>query len=288
MSKMRIIFFAFLLSLGFLSFHDTHECDIDSQIISDRLESKIVGRSVEFKVYLPKNEKNIDKTYPVLYLLHGHGGNEKNWFEKEQGNIPSLLDSLRCIKKVPPIVAITFDAGNSWYVDSKEAMESFFLNEFIPYIESKYPIDGAKGRYIAGNSAGGYGSLRFSLLRPNLFECAILLSPASYEPLPPSLSSSRKVEAFALNGVFNDSIWHSYSYTKLWDSFIKSKEKPKFYLSAGDDDAYNIAPVVTAIQQVMKSQKVQNELRISNGGHDWTCWRYHITDALVSIFSEGK
>jgi enterochelin esterase-like enzyme len=288
MNKYKIILIAIILSIGLLSFYESYQCETESQIINGTINSKILGKNVAYSIYLPFKESDASVRYPVLYLLHGHGGDETNWFQKDQGNMAFLMDSLRCIKKIPSMVAVSFDAGNSWYVDRKEKMESFYFQEFIPFIESIYPVDSFRGRYIGGNSAGGYGSLRFALQKPDWFKSAILLSPASYEPLPPAISSARKIEAFALNGVFNDSIWHHYSYTRLWDPFLTSTKKPKFYLSVGDDDVYNIVPVVTTLQQRMLQQQIPYELRITDGGHDWACWRANISEALVSIFSERK
>lgn len=288
MNKNIFLRFAIVLSFGLLSFSALQLRETNSKVIQGSIDSKILKKTVAYAIYLPYEESNPGFTYPVLYLLHGHGGDESNWFEKGQGNIPFLLDSLRNLEQIPPLIAVSVDAENSWYVDRKEKMEKFYLEEFIPFIESSYPVDIKKGRFLGGNSAGGYGALRFALQRPDWFDSTILLSPAAYEPLPPVISSSRKIEAFALNGVFSDSIWHHYSYTQLWDSFLKSTKKPKFYLSVGDDDAYNIVPVVTTLQQLMYQQQIPNELRITDGGHDWVCWRAHLTEALVSIFSERK
>jgi S-formylglutathione hydrolase FrmB len=183
---------------------------------------------------------------------------------------------------------VSANAGNSWYVDSVESMESFYLDEFIKHVEASLDFNGDFKRYIAGNSAGGYGTLRFTLLQPGSFESAILLSPAAYEPLPPVVSSSRKVEAFANDGKFNDSIWQSYSYTHRIDSFLQKKEKPKFYLSVGDDDNYNIVPVVTKLQQLFLKNNVPNELRVMDGGHDWTFWKKSFVNFLTEICIEEK
>lgn len=288
MSNIKIILLVVLASIGGWSFIEYDPCETQSQVLKGTIDSKILGKKVAYKIYLPFKIDDATSTYPVLYLLHGHGGDESNWFDSDKGNIPVLLDSLRCVKQIPPFIAVSVDAENSWYVDRTEKMETFYLEEFIPFIESNYPIDIKNGRYLGGNSAGGYGALRFALQKPDWFQDVILLSPASYEPLPPAISSSRKIEAFALNGVFNDSIWHHYSYTRLWDSFMGGNKKPKFYLSVGDDDVYNIVPVVTTLQQLMYQQQIPNELRITDGGHDWVCWRAHISEALVSIFSERK
>ncbi|HAT63862.1 MAG TPA: esterase [Flavobacteriaceae bacterium] len=283
MKKSVIFVFLFLIAFSLQSCKE--EIQKSESIVQDEtITSTLLKRTLPYKIYLPEAYQDSTKSFPIVYLLHGHGGDEKDWFIEDEGNIKVFLDSLIQHKIIPPIIAVTAHAGNSWYINRPEPMESFYLDEFIPFIEATYRVDTAQGRIAAGDSAGGYGALRFSLLRPELFQNVILLSPASYEPLPPAISSSRKVAAFAKNGVFNDSIWKSFSYTHRWENIKKAPKKPKYYLSVGDDDAYNIVPVITSLQQQMLQDSIPNELRITNGGHDWNCWQQNFSNALTAIF----
>lgn len=240
---------------------------------------------LKYHVYKPAAYENDTRTaYPAIYLLHGHGGDHDDWFQKEEGDVARILDSLIGNELIPPMLAFSLDAGNSWYVDRQVNMETFYMEEFIPETERNFRIDPGKGRFMAGNSAGGYGALRFALKFPSKFDAAILLSPAAYYPAPPNISSSRKVTAFELNGSFNDSIWRSYAYPKLLDSLQAGNEQPAYYLSVGDDDRYNIVPVVSRLQQLFLEYEAKNELRITNGGHDWKCWKVNFANALTEHF----
>lgn len=260
---------------------------LQGTVRSDKINSVKLNREIDYTVYEAPGFRDGNNSLSILYLLHGHGGNNMDWFEETEGNVAYILDSLISEGKIPALVAVSADAGNSWYVDGTEKMNSFYMSEFIPYFEKKYVSDNKDiKRHIAGNSAGGYGALRFALQEPNLFKNVILLSPAAYDPLPPEISSSRKVATFAKDGIFNDSIWESYSYKNLLKSLKSKKKKPVFYLSVGDDDAYNIVPVVTSLQQYFLKEGIANELRITNGGHDWACWRKNFTRALSEIFSD--
>ena len=273
-----------LVAIGLITvFGCKQSTNVAGTVVTDVFISVELDREVAYTLYYPPKYSTSDSLY-ILYLLHGHGGNHEDWFQKEEGNIAPILDSLISNEVMPPMIAISIDAGNSWYVDSKEPMETFYVKEFIPAIEKKLGIVEKPYRLIVGNSAGGYGSLRLSFKYPDLFEEVILLSPAAYEPLPPDISSSRKTEAFALNGVFSDSIWNSYSYTHLVEDFLASNKRPNFHISVGDDDNYNIVPVVTSVQQLMLQHNVENELRITDGGHDWTCWRRNFAVSISSIF----
>ncbi len=254
------------------------------RVVQGELSTEKLPNDVAYQVYLPSTYDSLTTKLPILYLLHGHGGDHQDWFQEEEGDVARLLDSLIQNEIIPPLIATTINAGNSWYVNRDEIqMEDFYLLEFMPFLEKEFRIDTTQ-RIIAGNSAGGYGALRFSLQQPETFQQVILLSPAAYEPLPPAISSSRKVKAFAKDSVFSDSIWSDYSYTHRWNALQNSKKPPFYFLSVGDDDVFNIVPVVTQLQQQMLQDSIPNELRISDGGHDWKCWQFHTTDALSAIF----
>ncbi|MDC7993931.1 alpha/beta hydrolase [Altibacter sp. HG106] len=255
------------------------------KVVQGELSTKKLSNDVAYQVYLPPNYDSLTTKLPILYLLHGHGGDHQDWFQEEEGDVARLLDSLIQNEIIPPLIATTIDAGNSWYVNRDEIqMEDFYLSEFMPFLETAYRID-TNQRIIAGNSAGGYGALRFSLRQPQTFQQVILLSPASYEPLPPAISSSRKVKAFAKDSIFSDSIWSDYSYTHRWQNAQRNDDPPFYFLSVGDDDVFNIVPVVTRLQQQMLQDSIPNELRISDGGHDWKCWKHHTVAALTQIFN---
>lgn len=253
--------------------------------LNDSLFSNTLNKYVNYRYSLPQNyDESI--SVPIIYLLHGHGGSSKDWFASEGGNAVITLTQMAKDNHIPPMIGVSISAGNSWYVDSKEDWESFYINEFIPYFEAIFNFsDTATDRHIAGLSAGGFGALRFSLKYPSKFHNVILLSPASYEPSPPINSSARKIAAFAIDGVFNDSLWLTYSYKHLQSDFLKSVSKPKFHLSVGDDDVFNIVPVVTDLQQFFLKNDVTNELRIINGGHDWECWNTNFKEALSVLFT---
>ena len=68
------------------------------------LESKLLGRAIEYRVYKPAD--TAQKPTTIFYLLHGHGGDHMDWFEKGEGQVGTILDSLIRIGTLPPLVAI--------------------------------------------------------------------------------------------------------------------------------------------------------------------------------------
>lgn len=255
-----------------------------SEIELDTIFLENLNKDIPYQVYLPETYNDKDKL-PILYLLHGHGADDKSWFHPEMGNAATILDSLTNAGAIPPIVAVTMHAGNSWYVDRNEFMEAAYIKEFIPHIESKYRVTNENSsRLIAGNSMGGFGALRFSLKYPELFKASILLSPASYEPVPPAISSSRKIDVFAINGVFNDSIWNSFSYMHLLNN--DTAKYPKFYLSTGDDDPFEIFTVVNGVRAFLMENQIEVETTVIDGEHTWDVWRNRLAYVLTQIYGE--
>lgn len=255
-----------------------------SQMVASKMFSEQLNDSLSYKLYLPANYEQSD-SLPIIYLLHGHGGSDSTWLKKEEGNIKWTLDSLIKNQSIPPLLAATVDAGNTWYVDSHKKMESTLIKEFIPYLEKSYQ-ENIAGHYriIAGNSAGGYGTVRLALKYPDLFKSAILLSPAAYYPLPPPNSSSRKINVFSSDSLLDIEIWKTYAYPNISIDSNKIEDYPFFYISTGDDDEYEIVDVVTQLRSYFLEVGIQHELTIINGGHDWLVWKNRFEYDLINAF----
>jgi len=135
--------------------------------------SRTVGNKRRALIYTPPGYSK-EKKYPVLYLLHGIGGDEKEWLNGGQPQV--ILDNLYAEKKIEPMIvvlpngrAMTNDRanGNIMASDKVEAFATFekdLLKDLIPYIEKNYPvIKDSENRAIAGLSMGGGQSLNFGL-----------------------------------------------------------------------------------------------------------------------------
>jgi len=135
--------------------------------------SKTVGNKRKAIIYTPPGYSN-DRKYPVLYLLHGIGGDEREWLNG--GHPQVILDNLYSDKKVEPMIVVLPNGramkddrptGNIMASDKVQAFASFekdLLNDLIPFIEKNYPvIKDRESRAIAGLSMGGGQSLNFGL-----------------------------------------------------------------------------------------------------------------------------
>jgi enterochelin esterase-like enzyme len=141
--------------------------------------SKTVGSNRKALIYMPPNYSE-NKKYPVLYLLHGIGGDEKEWLKGGQPQV--ILDNLYAENKIEPIIVVMPNGramkddraiGNVMASDKVEAFATFekdLLNDLIPYIEKKFPvIKDREHRAIAGLSMGGGQSLNFGLGNLDIF-----------------------------------------------------------------------------------------------------------------------
>jgi len=135
-------------------------------------QSKTVGTTRKVTIYLPP-QYDKSKKYPVLYLLHGIGGDHKEWM---QGVPNIIMDNLYANKKAEPMIIVMPNGralpndkpeGNVYGADKVRGFEIFerdLIDDLIPFIQGKYSTytDQAH-RAVAGLSMGGGQSLNFGL-----------------------------------------------------------------------------------------------------------------------------
>jgi len=249
--------------------------------------SAVLGRTWAFNVYLPTGYDPAGALrYPVLYLLHGNGADRNEWTLR--GRIRRTADALIESGEIPPAIIVMPDAGNSWYVDLREPIESAFFLELIPVIEKNYrALNTRDARVIGGLSMGAYGALRYVLKYPEKFQAAALLSPAVYNPEPPENSAARSARVFALqggDGSFSPEVWKAYNYPVLFDAFLRKGIKVPIYINSGDDDEFFIEAQAVQLYELLRRNRQPAELRIVNGRHEWAVWESTAADALRYVF----
>src|SRR5262249_10238544 len=117
-------------------------------------DSKTAGTKRKMVIYTPPAFSK-DARYPVLYLLHGRGGNETGW--RRGGRADVILDNLYAAKKAVPMIVVMPNGSISGFEDD-------LLKDIIPYVESHYPVKADREhRAVAGLSMGGRQSLSIGL-----------------------------------------------------------------------------------------------------------------------------
>lgn len=251
------------------------------EILTEIFRSETLGRDYKYTVYLPDSYKNDDKRYPVLYLLHGSGGDENDWLSK--GGARETMDALIARRLIQPMIVVMPGHATAWWVDgATEKGETALIKDVIPHAEGKYRVDSARGnRLVAGLSAGGYGSLNLVFKYPGMFAAAAILSPAIYDPVPPSHSSSESNPQFQKEGKFDSALWKSLNYVSRIETYKQSGIIVPLYIHSGDHDTLGIALQAAMLYEKLRlHQPDAVELRIVNGGHEWMLWRDTLPDAL--------
>ncbi|MBX7052081.1 MAG: esterase family protein [Flavobacteriales bacterium] len=138
------------------------------------VRSEVFSESMKLKsacvVILPDSYDSTHQNYPVLYLLHGYGGNEESWLKLK----PGLTNSA----DLNQLIIVCPDGGyRSWYldspIDSTMKYETFLIEELIPWIDKSYRTKPDRNhRAITGLSMGGHGALYLSVRHPELFGAA--------------------------------------------------------------------------------------------------------------------
>ncbi len=254
------------------------------EVVQAQFASATLGRSWEYNLYRPDGFDPA-RRYPVLYLLHGFGNTRAEWVEK--GDIAAQADRLIASGAIPPCLIVMPSAGESWYIDRQERMETAFIHDLLPEIEAHQGgLAERQGRLIAGVSMGGYGALRFALRYPELFAAAALLSPAIYDPLPPPNSASRRSAAFMAGGTFDPGLWAADNWPTLLEPFSARRIAMPLFVVAGNEDELNIGGHVTGLARAWHARHWPGTFLILSGRHNFEMWRRVMPDALRFLFRQ--
>jgi enterochelin esterase-like enzyme len=266
---------------------------LTGKVIEERtVKSAILNKQVRYSVYLPADYESSERSYPVVYLLHGFTDDNTGWLQF--GEINRFADKAIADGTIPPMIIVMPNGDSSFYInsyDGKEKYEDFFVKEFMPSIEKTYRIRGEKRyRGIAGLSMGGYGSLIYAIKYPQLFAAAAPLSAAVFDDSTLITMPDANYEV-VLGVLFGRGLKGKDRLTKAFydNSILKLVEthsaddlkKVRYWIDCGDDDFLTKGNSLLHIMLVDKH--VPHEYRVRDGAHTWTYWRTGIVDALKFI-----
>jgi enterochelin esterase-like enzyme len=256
------------------------------------LPSKVLQKEMAYSIYLPAGYAQSQRSYPVLYLLHGRTGNEKDWIH--YGLLESQIDQALNAKQLPPMIIVMPQAFDSYYLDSYDdalPYEKYFFEEFIPFIEQTYRVRASREfRAIAGLSMGGYGALHYAMRHPDMFIGCGAMSAAVYSDKAMSSMNQERYDniygpLYGMGEVGEARLsdtWKAYSSFYLLKKTPESElKKIKWYIDCGDDDYLNIGNTLLHLQ--MLEQQIPHEFRVYDGAHNWTYWRMALIPCLRYI-----
>lgn len=255
------------------------------ELLRETFASSALGREAPYTVYLPEGYAAAQAPHPVLYLLHGAGGDEWDWVR--HGGLVATLDGLVARGLMRPTVVVMPTLGPvSWWVNGAgQAAEDALVHDLLPHIERRFPVRRDRaGRAIGGLSMGGYGALHLALRHPQHFCGAALISPAVYDPLPPERSSARSAPPFMHSGRFDAAAWQRLNHPAQLAAYQAAPQKVALWIVSGDHDHLGIAlHSAQLFWRLHALQPRQVELRIVDGDHDWAVFGPALPEALQYV-----
>jgi enterochelin esterase-like enzyme len=240
----------------------------------------------KYAIYFPPDYETSQRTYPVLYLLHGGGDDQTGWVQF--GEVLNITD--KAIKEgiATPMIIVMPDAntGKRGYendITNTWRYEDFFFKELMPFVEKTYRIKSNKRfRAVAGLSMGGAGTFTYALRHPELFSAACPLSAAT-GPLTVEEARTRftrdnsKLSDTAITAYYNRQ-----SVVALVNNIPDSLKKAvRWYIDCGDDDFLYEGNSLVHI--AMRKKEIPHEFRIRDGAHNWTYWRNALPNVLEFV-----
>lgn len=251
------------------------------------LKSEILNMERKFAIYLPPGYEYSQRSYPVLYLLHGAGDDQTGWVQF--GEVQYIADQAFASGIATQMIIVMPDAntGRRGYfndVNNDWRYEDFFFEELMPYVESQYRIKKDKRyRAIAGLSMGGGGTYFYAMHRPDLFSSACPLSASlrnsSFEDFKQGLENNQ-TEVKDPSGLEAYYDRHQ-ALRQIALNAPEDMKSVKWFFDCGDDDFLYEGNSLVHI--AMKKKEIPHEFRIRDGAHNWTYWRESLPQVLSFV-----
>jgi enterochelin esterase-like enzyme len=233
-------------------------------------QSKITGKWRRAHVYTPPGYDNSRTRYPVLYLQHGAGENERGWVEQGRANF--ILDNLIAAKKAKPMILV-IDTGYASFAGAivgtnrsaaTAAFEEVMLKELVPTIDANFRTKSAREhRAMAGLSMGSGQTLNITLKHLDKFAWIGAMSGAPRQGFD---------VATAYDGAFREAA-----------AFKKVK---LLWLGAGTAEERFHASTM-AMHEALNRAGIRNVFYSSPGtDHEWQTWRRSLHDFAPRLFQD--
>jgi len=236
-------------------------------LLDDHLVSPIIGDTFAYRVYLPPDYLNAPaRRYPVLYVLHGNGGNYTEWSDSF---LPEQIDRMIVANDVDPMIVVMPDDGEATYFanwDNGPRWGDYITEDVVSTIDQRYrTIVSPSGRAIGGLSMGGLGALNLAFQHPDVFGVVGAHSPSvRLEPDP------------NLWFLTDDNFWE---HNPIWLAKNRSGlDSLKIWMDAGSDDVW--LPNIDAVRETLLAEGLQVEWHEFPGPHEAVYWIDHVPDYL--------
>ena len=221
---------------------------------------------MHYMIVLPADYDRSQRRYPVLYLLHGWAGDYKNWV---------TLTNLVGYSQPYPMIIVTPDAQNSWYMNSatiaEDRFEDYIADDLIREIDRQWrTIASSHRRAIAGLSMGGYGSILFGVKHSDLFAVVGSVSGAFDGPL--GIEQVMPVLRESIDRAFGTADNATRTTNNIF-SLLENAEGPKLpylFLECGSQDP--LLPSNRKFVMELSAKNIPYEYHEYPGAHSWEFW----------------
>lgn len=223
------------------------------------VHSEAMHKDVQVVMVVPEKKGN----YPVIYLLHGHGGNATSWV--------GLKPELPQIAEEKGIIFVCPDGKNSWYWDSPTnkdvKYETFVARELVAYVDKNYPsIADRKKRAITGLSMGGHGGMWLSMRNKDVFGAA------------GSMSGGLDIRPFPNNWNMKDQLGEESKNRGVWEEHTAINQIDNLrngdlaiIIDCGYDDFF--FEVNNDFHKKLRKYGIDHDFIVRPGRHDGAYWQ---------------
>lgn len=238
--------------------------------------SQKMKKDIKNIVILPEGYETGDTKYPVLYLLHGHGGRYDTWINRTKKSLPQEATKWQMIIVCP-------DGKNSWYwdspIDPNLQYDTYVSLELTQYIDSIYnTIASPKGRAITGFSMGGHGGLWLGINHSDIFgACGSMSGGVDIRPFPNNWNMKNSLG----NYKENLSVWENHTVITQLDKI--KPDSLAIIIDCGVDDFFY--QVNENLHKEMIQRKIKHDYITRPGAHNHTYWN-NALDYQMLFFSK--
>ncbi|TKG89652.1 esterase family protein [Puteibacter caeruleilacunae] len=256
------------------------------------MNSELLKKDVRYSIYLPEGYEQSNRSYPVLYLLHGYTDDETGW--TQFGEVQHIADKAIDSGEATSMIIVMPNAEVTWYCNDyrmEYPYEDMFIKELIPFIEKNYRVHRKKQfRAVAGLSMGGWGALKFSMKYSEQFSACVAFSAAIYTDNQLMNYTQEKYD-YRFGFLFGKGLTGKKRLTEEWKNqqviylaenlSVNKLKSVRYYIDCGDDDILCLGNA--ELHAKLNEKRIPHEFRVRDGRHSWEYWRSGLPEGLKFI-----
>lgn len=257
------------------------------------MQSPIMGGTkIPYSILLPENyDKDKDKSYPVVYMLHGHGDNHNSW----NGDYLRANNKIKNLEKtgLSEMIYVFPEGFTTYYCNyytGKYNYMDMFIGDLIPFIDSTYrTIPDREHRALTGYSMGGFGAMVLAEKHPETFLCSAPLSMSfrtDWQYLAESQSGWDQQWGKIFGGTGRPGEERLTDYYKAHCPFYQftpenkaTLSQVKWYFICGDNEE-NLLFANDTLHIQLRDNAYEHEYRVVDGGHSSSVWMPALDEIL--------